>query len=309
VYGVLCEDGSRFAVKVELNATVGATGPADMLETEWRALSLLASAGGAVAEPVAIDRDARFLATRWATGPTLDDACQRPSAVDPVTIAACLSQLRAIERACAEGADALAPHAVRRDDRLLVEEFAASFARAREAYYVCLDAARPLTQDTARACDAAWEGLWTALAEAPTTLGPLDVNARNLVLSPDGPVFLDFAAVGWDWPQRRVAQYLTAMGRLRDDGRVACALTPQALRADTELDAQGRQRLEGHCLLTACLAIAGMLSRAGPDEWPQWPDASGVRVDSARRTLAVGGVASFAPTVALRAAAADAWRL
>ncbi|MAF13249.1 hypothetical protein CMK11_22575 [Candidatus Poribacteria bacterium] len=309
MYGVVCEDDSRFAVKAELNAAVGATGPADMLETEWRALSLLASAGSAVAQPVAIDRDARFLVTRWAAGATLDDACQRPSAVDPVTIAACLSELGAIERACAEGADALASHTVRRDDRLLVEEFAASFARAREAYYVCLDAARALTQDTARACDAAWQGLWTALADAPTTLGPLDMNARNLVLSPDGPVFLDFATVGWDWPERRVAQYLTAMGRMREDGRVACALTPRALRADAELDAQVARRLEGHCMLTACLAIAGMLSRERPDEWPQWPDAGDARADSARRTLALGGVASFAPAVALRAAAADAWRL
>jgi hypothetical protein len=309
VYDVVCDDGSRFAVKAELNAVVGATGRADLLETEWQALSLLAARGCAVVQPVAVDRGARFLVTRWAEGPTLYDACQAVAGVDPGVAAACLKRLRAIERACAADADTHAPHAAPRDDAVLVDEFAAAFARAREAYYVCLDAGQSLAARTVRTCDEAWNELWVDLADAPIALGPVDVNARNLVLSPDGPVFLDFAAVGWDWPERRAAQYMTAMGRAGDRGRVACALTPNAVGMCPDFAARSTRRLEGHCLLTACLAVARLLDRAGPDEWPRWPDSGGARAESARLTLARGHVGESAPATALRAAVADGWRV
>ena len=379
VYRVVCDDGSAFAVKEGLEPLAPPDGPPDLLSTEWRLLSLLSAHGLPVARPAAFDMDARCLITHWVSGPTVDQACQSAAGVGPSTAADCLDGLRAIEAACFRHADELLPHITPADAAETTDEFAASFARAREAYYVCLDTARPLARDVVENCDVAWEALWEALSAAPTTLGPLDTNARNLILSEDGPVFLDLSGVGWDWPERRAVQYLTSLGRM-PGGRVASALSRAAMhtvspsrgvhahsphpslrpsdtaspsrcgdvpnphpslppgkgegirsgrrtgaRADSvdgrhptmdstngwhgydgETDTGAAQRLEGHALLAACLAIAGMLERRD-GEWPRWPNASDRRPRSARRLLATGQITPYEPTELLRAEVARAW--
>ena len=68
--------------------------------------------------------------------------------------------------------------------------------------------------------------LAAALSAAPR-LGSLDYNPRNVVLGSrqiGALTLIDFPAVGFDWTERRLAQYATATGTREAGGRFATAL-------------------------------------------------------------------------------------
>ena len=51
------------------------------------------------------------------------------------------------------------------------------------------------------------------LADQPMAPGPTDYNARNIVVAKSGdPIYLEWSKLGYDWPERRVVQYLTSLG-------------------------------------------------------------------------------------------------
>ena len=52
----------------------------------------------------------------------------------------------------------------------------------------------------------AWDLFATRLQSAPTTLGSLDNNARNIVIQENSPFFIDFASIGWNWQEMRLVQ-------------------------------------------------------------------------------------------------------
>ena len=58
----------------------------------------------------------------------------------------------------------------------------------------------------------AWNGLADRLQNAPTTLGNLDNNARNIVIRDAAPFFIDFASIGWNWQEMRLVQRLNSIG-------------------------------------------------------------------------------------------------
>lgn len=58
----------------------------------------------------------------------------------------------------------------------------------------------------------AWNGLTDRLQNAPTTLGNLDNNARNIVIQDAAPFFIDFASIGWNWQEMRLVQRLNSIG-------------------------------------------------------------------------------------------------
>jgi hypothetical protein len=302
VYRVEDDRGAVYAVKAAVGARVDAEG--DAISKEWAVVSILAAAGRPVARPVGYDERTRCMVTAWASGPTVDEAAQLASQVEPYSVTACLAGLREIEAECERQVGGLRPYITHVTAADFLNDFAASFARAREAYYVCVDTASELSEATVRRCDEAWKELWDALSTAPTTLGPLDVNARNLILGDAGPVFIDLSIVGADWSERRAVQYLTSSGRAA--GHVVSVLSPTMVRADASMDGAARHRLDGHALLVACLAIAGMLERR-EGEWPSWPQTSLGRAVSARRALIGGQLTPYAPTELLRAEAAQAW--
>ncbi len=59
---------------------------------------------------------------------------------------------------------------------------------------------------------AAWDVLSSRLQHAPTTLGSLDNNARNIVIQEASPFFIDFASIGWNWQEMRLVQLLNSIG-------------------------------------------------------------------------------------------------
>ncbi len=62
--------------------------------------------------------------------------------------------------------------------------------------------------------------LISQLADRSMHLGPTDYNARNIVISESGsPFFLEWSKLGYDWPERRIVQYLTSLGAGRKGSR------------------------------------------------------------------------------------------
>jgi hypothetical protein len=298
-------DGRRYAVKYGLHPP-GPDPVDDPIATEWAALTLLAGAGLQAPDPVGYDPDARVFVTQWVGGPTVDDALQRGAPLSVADVSACLRHLSLIEERCTRDQDWLAPYARPRDDAALETEFGASVERAREAYYVCLDSASALEAPTVAHLDRCWEGLWRVLVPRPAVLASADVNARNIVLSDRGPFYLDFSSLGWDWPERRAACYLTSQGSNHQPGRVACAVSAPAIEACGYSEGFLR-RSEGHAFVLACLAIARMMVRRREGEMPTWQDMDDPRTASARELLALGCVADMEPTATLRREAARAF--
>ena len=58
----------------------------------------------------------------------------------------------------------------------------------------------------------AWDVFATRLQNAPTTLGSLDNNARNIVIREESPFFIDFASIGWNWQEMRLVQLFNSIG-------------------------------------------------------------------------------------------------
>ncbi|MCY4552868.1 MAG: hypothetical protein OXC79_04265, partial [Candidatus Poribacteria bacterium] len=59
----------------------------------------------------------------------------------------------------------------------------------------------------------AWHVLANRLQNAPTTLGSLDNNARNIVIRDEASAFfIDFASIGWHWQEMRLVQLLNSIG-------------------------------------------------------------------------------------------------
>ena len=57
-----------------------------------------------------------------------------------------------------------------------------------------------------------WDVFAKRLAHAPTTLGSLDNNARNVVIRDESPFFIDFASIGWNWQEMRLVQLFNSIG-------------------------------------------------------------------------------------------------
>ncbi|RKU16722.1 hypothetical protein C6503_11705 [Candidatus Poribacteria bacterium] len=57
-----------------------------------------------------------------------------------------------------------------------------------------------------------WNAFTHRLQHAPTTLGSLDNNARNIVIRDASPFFIDFASIGWNWQEMRLVQSFNSIG-------------------------------------------------------------------------------------------------
>ena len=71
---------------------------------------------------------------------------------------------------------------------------------------------KPMASTQAEALIEKWNALAIRLQLAPTALGSLDNNARNIVVAEDAPVFIDFASIGWNWQEIRLVQLFNSVG-------------------------------------------------------------------------------------------------
>ncbi len=226
------------------------------LETEWALLRLLSSMGAAVPEPLAVDDEFGLLVSSWIDGETLDDVCQRDPtlAAGPAPVA--LAALSHIERAMDARAAEVAPYVFDLDYDAYVGEDFDQYAQLAWTGFQDLAATPDFSESE---CRAAWGEAVEVIRSAQPTLGPLDYNARNLLLRGADPYFVDFSTVGWDWPERRVVQYFTALGAYREDGNFVSAVTRDTIAASRSVLFFNPDALEAHQVVFLCLAVARLL--------------------------------------------------
>ena len=259
-------DGREVAVKLAARSDqpqATATAP-DRLALEAQVLAQLRPRGAPVPELIAAEPG--VLVTQWCAGATLDDWSQRLSAAARrVPVVAAGRGLLRLEAVFGQ-----LPGAAAAVERRRPAWLAARRQEYRAAYEVAqrLAGQRPAPRLACRACDPSglgtpsgqectiadeWETLWAVVAASRLTLGPLDVNARNVLLSHEASsgdrrwraTFLDMGAVGPDSPARRLVHYTFALGAWQPAGRFVRGLT---------------------------LAVAQRWARAAAAQWPGDPD-------------------------------------
>jgi hypothetical protein len=214
VWKATLSDGTAVAVKRFPEGAVP-----DPLEVEPPVLRGLFRAGCPVPEVHLVDLRLRLMVTAWAGDRTMDDLCQE--ADGEAATRAALETAEGLARIEAAMAGAARPA----DATLLRPDGEAEGSGMLRA---ALCGAASLAAD-GRVRPEVREGL-ARLAEsirrAPRSVGCLDYNARNVVAGPEGVRFVDFSCVGWDWPERRLVQYVTGLGAHRPGGRLVSPLTP-----------------------------------------------------------------------------------
>lgn len=256
IWSVITASGRKVAVKRVENRFPQTFGEKDALETEWEMLCLLTEMGCAVPRPVAMDAERDLLLTEWVEGTTFDDLCQTAPAETPPLVPAGLFALSRIERAMDGRIAEVEPFAFRQDyDAYLGDDFRAYLQEARETF-AAFGARTGLPSSE---WERAWDDLGGTIFDAAPTMGTLDYNARNLLFHDSEPIVLDFSTVGWDWPERRVAQYFVSLGARRPDGNFATPLSRRTLFASRDALFFSLEALDAHLFVFFCLILSRLI--------------------------------------------------
>ena len=294
----------------------------DRLALEAQVLAQLRPRGAPVPELIAAEPG--ILVTGWCAGATLDDwnQCRSPAA-RRAPVAATGRGLLRLEAAFAQLPGAAA--VVERRRPVWVAARRREFCAAREVVQRLVDQ-RPAMRGQGHIFADEWEALLSVMAASRLTLGPLDVNARNVLLdhgtSSGGrrrwwATFLDMGAIGPDSPARRLVHYTFALGAWQPAGRCVRGLTPAIARNWAAAAAQWPgdpvehvQRLDAFALL-AELALLGqvqaILAGQRPDLAAAWPS-----LDERRRQVARivrRPLAAWGPAHTIRRVLAESDRL
>ena len=265
VWRVETDDGRKIVVKHQLFGRLTQGTAYDLLEVERDVLGFLRAAECPVPAVLGIDQEAHCIFLQWVGDRTLDDAIQDG---EQATTIQAIRGLCAIERACAQRADQLAPRVVPSANRAaLATAWDEAGTRAHAGIeQLCSRLQQPL--DTGM--QPLLEAMHGWLAARPAALGSVDYNACNAVVEPGGTrvYFLEFAKIGWDWTERRLTQYTSSMGSGRQDGRMCSLLDAPAARlyAEASGHSDGARALDYHRIFF--LLNSAALLCAAPDGEP-----------------------------------------
>ena len=246
--------------------------PDDMLAVEPRILDLLVGEGCSVPRVLGVDPETFFIFYEYRGDRTVDDLCQQQA---PRAVGGQRDLWRQLVTEFCQIESTLATHQRELEHMVTatarIEELSATAARVEAGALEGLAKMHSLcgTDAPAVALDSVRELSRRLSARAPT-LGSTDYNARNIVV--DGGLeggalltFIEFARIGWDWPERRLVQYATSLGAGRPDGRFISLIGPDTVNCYARWgggDAEGRAAaLDGHHILFH-LNAAAMLFRA-----------------------------------------------
>ncbi len=206
VWHVVLATGAQAAVKRHAHAGAG--------EVEFGVLRMLHRLGAPVPKPLHWDSRQRILITAWAGMRTLAEEIQRAQPPQPRR----KSGLRRLSHSLVKGAAALETAFAGLAARLPLQQTGERRRREAEARARCRQAPETFAQ-LATFCglspppgwDASLRDAWAELAEALTagrlTFGGRDCTPRNVLTDGSAIWFVDFAVVGLDWPEARLAQY------------------------------------------------------------------------------------------------------
>ena len=283
--------GGRAAFALKLAA------PDAPLNGEQRYLRWLAGQGGAVPAVLAdAGGDApEWIALEWCGDDTLDAALQSASPRRAAALGTALVRaLAKIEGAFAPFTAQLVSDSARR--AALIDQAAPWIGAAPGALEWLLagggshersrDPSGTLNTALSEALEAT---LRRALVAAPNA-GSLDYHAGNVVVRGRRLTFVDWSAVGLDWPERRLVQYGTATGAGRPAGAFRTAITAAAVHEYARLTSPQRgvppdeivQTVDAHdalLLLTAAQQLRLVAEgTADPERTAAWSDIAARRV-------------------------------
>ena len=247
------------------------------VEREGSVLRFLHRRGCAV--PRVVAAGSRWLVTEWAGDETLDDVLQRGRGVDAALLTAAV-------RAVSEALSSVAGAGDGAGGSLRAQ--LAPWAETLRAALEWLGVAAPervvaATVDRAVACE--------------PRPGSLDYTSRNVVVDSGKLSLLDFAATGFDWDERRLAQYALSAGAAMPDAEFRSALTAAAVGA--AWDVEGVDAHEAVLLLIAAEQLRQVeAGEAHADRAAGWRNVA-QRKASLRRLLA-RPLCSTGPAAALR---------
>ncbi len=261
VWRVIAQDGCKLIAKHQMFGPLTRGKPYDLLEVEETAIRLLRTAECPVPKVYGVDTAQSLIFTEWCGDHTLDDICQN---ADPSTRSfyaqRTIEGFSAIQTTLHEHSSALSRRTFPGCDPAGLR---ASWQQATATLHTHLPA---LATRTAARANQLLSDLLNTLGAAPPLLGPTDYNARNIVINPEAQTlhFIEFSKLGWDWPERRLVQYTTALGAGRPDGGFHTLLskhTTARYAARTPDPQQTARLLDGHHLVFHLLA-ASLLQNA-----------------------------------------------
>ena len=205
-------DGVRVIAKQYLFYPQTAGHPYDLLDTESDVTRTLAEAGCPVAHVLATDPETGVVFLEDLAARTLDDVAQQGG---PSTRA------RVADRAI-EAFGRLQSAFVKNEDHLKER-----VAPGTEPESVIRNFLKAFSELPSPLPGPKLLALAESIADRPLVLGPTDYNARNILIAEnESPHFIDLAKVGYDWPERRLVQYVTSLGAGTPGGRVTSLLDP-----------------------------------------------------------------------------------
>ncbi len=211
VWHAVLASGEQVAVKRHRHDDAG--------EVEFGVLQMLYRLGAPVAQPLQWDPQRRLLVTEWLESRTLADALQGAGqchAVQPCNF-------RRLTHSLVCGSEALETAFQGIAARLPLRETGEQTRRHTELRERCDRAPETFMRlaaydnhSTPQGWETALREAWSAVADAicagRVTFGGRDCTPRNVLTDGCAVWFVDFAVIGLDWPEARLAQYAAAVG-------------------------------------------------------------------------------------------------
>ncbi|HXI15672.1 MAG TPA: hypothetical protein VNM48_04815 [Chloroflexota bacterium] len=212
-----------------------------------------------------------WMATEWCGDATLDDLAACVTGLGFGMGQELAAALLSVEKALAPLGDAR--KAREHASAALRAQFTPWLEEAPHAISWLLN--RPLSEQETQAFTTVVN---SALSCEPVT-GSLDYHARNVVTGTDGMHLVDFPTVGFDWSERRLAQYALATGKgfasaLDEGAVVSYAVSAASFRSIAPQEVA--HRADAHDLLLIATAAVQLQivdgGRAHPERAAAWHD-------------------------------------
>lgn len=248
VWHAVLVTGEQIAVKQHSHAGAG--------EVEFGVLHMLHGLGAPVVRPLQWDAESQVLTTEWVGRHTLAATMHEPAArlskqefELPYLAQSLVRGCIGLETAFSGLANRL-PRRTKGELQRRHSELHRRCRRATQTYVRFVEffnlAATPAWETSLRT---AWEIMEPPLSACRLTFGGRDCTPRNVLTDGSQVWFIDFAVVGLDWPEARLAQYAAFIG----------ADAPDALPQSLLTHAEERWYVESGCIESAALDMHHLL--------------------------------------------------
>lgn len=242
VWQAIFASGTQIAVKKHVHAGAG--------EVEFGVLEMLYNLGAPVARPLQWDPYLGVLTSEWIGQRTLAAAISAVSVLQPRKQHALRSLAQSLLRGCVALEMAFVGIAERLPLRTTGEpqrrraEMRERCGSAPETYLQLADHCNlAVPKGWPSALQEAWNVVADSLCDGRLTFGGRDCTPRNVLTDGAQVWFLDFAVIGLDWPEARLAQYAACVG----------ASTPEILPMSLLTHGEERWYVESGCIDSAQL--------------------------------------------------------